>query len=84
MDEPGIKAAFGKVLKKLREERGISQEKLAFEIEGHFSHVSRLENGRKQPTLTTLYKIAKVLQVTPSFILSQVDELLDEKTDSVN
>ncbi|MEQ8881392.1 MAG: helix-turn-helix transcriptional regulator [Cyclobacteriaceae bacterium] len=70
MKEADIIRSFGKVLKELREERGITQEKLAHAIDSHFTHISRLENGHKQPTLVTIFKLAEILKVNPEdFIL---------------
>ena len=68
-DEQIIKA-FGKVLKELREAKGVSQEALAHSIKSHATHISRLENGHKQPTLTTLFKIADKLNVDPEKLIS--------------
>ncbi|WP_350218150.1 helix-turn-helix transcriptional regulator [Ekhidna sp.] len=65
MNDEQIKRAFGKVLKELRESKNISQEALAHAIESHATHISRLENGHKQPTLTTLFKIAEKLEIEP-------------------
>ncbi len=68
-DEQIIKG-FGKVLKELREAKGLSQEALAHAIKSHATHISRLENGHKQPTLTTLFKIADKLNVDPEKLIS--------------
>lgn len=65
MEESEIIRSFGKVLREIREEKGITQERLANEIRSHFTHISRLENGHKQPTLTTLFKLAEILKVEP-------------------
>ena len=65
MEESEIIRSFGKVLREIREEKGITQERLANEIQSHFTHISRLENGHKQPTLTTLFKLAEILKVEP-------------------
>lgn len=70
MNESDIIKSFGKVLREFREERGITQEKLAHDVGSHFTHISRLENGHKQPTLVTIFKLAEVLKVNPEdFIL---------------
>lgn len=66
-DEQIIKA-FGKVLKGLREAKGLSQEALAHAINSHATHISRLENGHK-PTLVTLFKIVHELEIDPEKII---------------
>lgn len=69
-DEQIIKS-FGKVLKKSREARGLSQEALAHAIKSHATHISRLENGHKQPTLTTIFKIANKLGIEPEELITR-------------
>lgn len=73
-DEQIIKA-FGKVLKELREAKGITQEALAHAIKSHATHISRLENGHKQPTLTTIFKIAIHLGVKPEELITKSKSL---------
>ncbi len=71
-----IKEAFGKVLKKMRQEKSFSQEKLAFEAELERSYVSKLETGKFQPKLDTILTIADVLEVRPGVIVDRVDDLM--------
>ena len=70
-DEQIIKT-FGEVLKELRVVNGLSQEALAHAIKSHATHISRLENGHKQPTLTTLFKIADRLDINPEELISKL------------
>ena len=72
MNDEQIKRAFGEVLKELREANGLSQETLAHAIKSHATHISRLENGHKQPTLTTLFKIADRLDINPEELISKL------------
>lgn len=73
-EDQKIIIAFGQVLKKKRLETGISQEKLAFNIDSHFTHISRLENGHKQPTLTMIFKLSKELGIEPSDLIAEVQK----------
>jgi len=54
---------FGKNLKKLRIERGLSTRKFADEADISHSSVGRLEAGLSNPTITTLIRIAEALEV---------------------
>ncbi|WP_412071672.1 helix-turn-helix domain-containing protein [Reichenbachiella sp.] len=72
MNDKQIIRKFGLVLKSLREEKGISQEALAHAIKSHSTHISRLENGHKQPTLTTFIKLADELNVEPMELMKLV------------
>lgn len=69
--------AFGKVLRRLRIEAGLTQENLGFEAELRRTYVSILELGQQQPSLTTIIKIAQALSITPG-------SLMDMVTDEVN
>ena len=53
--------AFGKVLRRLRNEVGQTQEKLGFEANLQRTYVSILELGQQQPSLTTVLKLATAL-----------------------
>ena len=58
--------AFGRVLRRLRIEKGLTQEQLALEADLQRNYVSLMERGRNQPSLTTLFKLAKALDRKPS------------------
>ena len=60
---------FGDILKDLRTEKGYSQEHLAELAELDRTYVSLLERGLRQPTLATLFSLAKALQIAPSKIV---------------
>lgn len=64
---------FGPVLRRLRLERGLSQEELA-ERAGMASHahISRLESGRKQPTVEMLFRLAEALEVEAWAIVQEM------------
>mgnify|MGYP000188352887 CR=1 FL=1 len=61
--------AFGQILKQLRKEKGFSQEKLAELCDLDRTYISMLERGKRQPTLTTIYVIGKVLDVYPPLLI---------------
>jgi transcriptional regulator with XRE-family HTH domain len=51
-------------LKKLRTDRGMTQEALAKKAGISRTYLARLELGQQDPTLTTLKNLAKALKVT--------------------
>lgn len=71
-----ISRAFGRVLREQRAARGESQEALALSAEVDRTFVSQLERGIRQPTLTTLWKLAKALDVKPSFLVTRTERTL--------
>lgn len=56
-------------LKRLRQERGLSQEKFAFEVEIHRTYISDLERGARNPTITVIEKLARYLKVSAGDLL---------------
>lgn len=54
---------FGKKIRQLRDERGISQEKLGELAKVHRTYVGMIERGEKNITLTNIEKFAKALKV---------------------
>lgn len=71
--------AFGRVLRQLRLEAGLTQEELGLEADLRRTYVSILELGHQQPTLTTILKLAGALQVTASALMGKVETELAEK-----
>jgi transcriptional regulator with XRE-family HTH domain len=67
-------AAFGAAVRDLRERRELSQENLGFEAELDRTYVSGIERGVRNPTLTTIWKLAEALGVTPSRLLKAAEE----------
>lgn len=62
--------AFGKAVRSLRLDAGLSQEEVAERGDFVLTHISRLENGRGNPTYRILEKIAAGLGVTCAEIFS--------------
>lgn len=56
-------------IKQLREERGYSQQEFAGMLDYEKSNMSRLESGKVNIKLSTIYKIAKALDITMSELL---------------
>lgn len=55
---------LGKRIVKARTAKGMSQEKLATDSGIDRSHMGFIEQGRRKPTLSTLFKIAKSLDTS--------------------
>ena len=58
-----IRQRVGLNLKRLREERGKSQEELAFDCDLHRTYVSGVERGVRNPTVVVLHRLARGLKV---------------------
>lgn len=61
-----IRRQVGRNLKRIRKERGWSQEELAFESGLHRTYISGIERGARNPTVLILARIAETLGVRVS------------------
>lgn len=68
-----LEKAFGRALRELRNQRTLSQEALAFEAELARNYISQLELGSKSPSLRTIFKLCKVLEISPSTMIEDVE-----------
>ncbi len=68
--------AFGLVINQMRKEIGLSQEALADEASLDRTFISQLETGTKQPSLTTIFRLAEALRVNASDLLRRVEASL--------
>ncbi len=54
---------FGKTIQRLRKEKGISQEELAFRANVHRTYIGMIERAERNITLSNIKKIADALEV---------------------
>lgn len=66
MEKSELLKKIGKKVQKLRNEKGMKQVDLAAKIQGDIdtTNISRIESGRTNPTIYTLYRIAEALEVS--------------------
>ncbi len=76
--EPAV--AFGRVLRQLRQEAGLTQEGLGFEADLRRTYVSILELGQQQPSLSTILKLAKALNQPGGTLVGMVETELARGT----
>jgi len=65
---------FGNLLVELRKEKNLSQAQLGIDCDLDRTYISLLERGERQPTISTIFKIAKALGVTPSSIVKELEK----------
>ncbi len=71
-----VSKAIGRVLREQRKARGVSQEALALSADVDRTFVSQIERGIRQPTITTLWKLARALDVQPSTLVARMERAL--------
>lgn len=70
-----LEEIFGKALKQLRQEKGITQERLAELAEVDRTYIWRLEAGKRSPSLEIIFRIASGLKIPPGVLLDKVSRL---------
>ncbi len=63
---------FGPVLRRVRVERGLTQEQLANVSGLHRTEISLLERGQRKPLLETVVALCRGLGLTPAEFLHEV------------
>ncbi len=63
---------IGKAIKALRKEKGLSQLQLGLAIGNDSAYISRIENNKKEPSLTMLVRIAEALELCPLYLLENI------------
>lgn len=69
-----VREAFGRVLRQSRNERGLSQERLAELADLDRTTPSLLERGLRQPTLGVIILLGRALVVDPRELVGRVME----------
>jgi len=68
-DDARYLVALGAAVRAARERKGLSQEALGFEADLDRTYVSGIERGVRNPTATSIRRIAKALGVAPSRLM---------------
>lgn len=71
---PTKEEIFGKILQEERKAKKISQEKLAKLTGLDRTFISLIENGKRNPTFTTILKICSALEIEPSKLFSKYED----------
>jgi len=66
-----INKKVGFSIRKYREQKGWSQEQLAFEADLHRAYIGQIERGEKNIGLMNLEKIAKALTIRPEVLFKK-------------
>ena len=65
-----IQESFGVHLKKIREDKGLSLRELSRNCDLDYSKISRMENGKTNIQLSTIFELAKGLEIEPKELLN--------------
>jgi transcriptional regulator with XRE-family HTH domain len=70
-----LKKNIGIVLRNLRAQKGISQEKLALETGIGRRYMSDIENGRRNVSLEIIEKLADYFEIKPSELVEKIEQI---------
>ena len=66
--------AFGKALKKIRLKKKLTQEELSLEAQLARVYISELEYGKKIPSIETIFKLSKGLNIKCSKLMDLTEQ----------
>ncbi|MFF2853865.1 helix-turn-helix domain-containing protein [Peribacillus sp. NPDC058002] len=70
-----IPEAFGQVLRKHRKAANLSQEQLALQCDLDRTYIGLLERAQRQPSISTLFSLCEVLNVSPHILIKEIEEI---------
>ena len=73
MAEETLARRFGKLVRRLRQEKGYSQEEFSFRVGLHQTYVSSVERGERNVTIQTADRIAKALGTTMAEFFGELE-----------
>jgi transcriptional regulator with XRE-family HTH domain len=74
MGEESLARRFGELVRRLRTEKGYSQEEFSFRVGLHQTYVSSVERGERNVTIGTADKIARALDTTLASMFSELEQ----------
>lgn len=66
----------GRVIRKFREKKKLSQELVSGFADIGRTHLSAIERGERKPTLETLFKLCEAMEVRPSVLIADIEKEL--------
>lgn len=67
-----FKQALGRRISSLRKEKGLTQSELSSLINKDFQSISRIENGKINPSAFLIYQIAQALEISVGDIFKEM------------
>jgi len=68
-----LEETFGKIVKNIRCQKGLSQDELSEKTGLDRTFISQIENGQRNPSLSTILKISEGLNIKPSALISKFE-----------
>jgi len=65
---------LGEAIRELREQRGVSQERLGLDSGVHRNYIGGIERAERRPTVATMATLAVTLGIRPSELIARAEE----------
>jgi transcriptional regulator with XRE-family HTH domain len=65
------RAIFGRNVRRVRQQKGLTQEQVAFEAEIDLTYMGGIERGKRNPSLLVMARIAEALSVSLTKLLAE-------------
>jgi transcriptional regulator with XRE-family HTH domain len=72
-DSDQLHTGLGEALRELREQRGVSQERLSLETGIHRNYIGGIERAERRPSLAVVAELALALDVRPSQLITSAE-----------
>ncbi len=72
-------SAFARALRTIRDEKELTQEQAAYGAKLHPTYIAFLEGKKRQPSIDTIFKISKGLDIKPSDFIKRVESYYFKK-----
>ena len=82
-DEKRSHLQVAAAIRRLRQKSGLSQRQLALRMQVPRTYVSKIENEKAVPTLSSLYRLATALEVSVADLLKGCGRTLDDEIDDL-
>lgn len=69
----------GRIIRKLREQRGLTQEVLSGLAAVSRSHLAEIETGHTNANVETLWRISEALGIKMSELIRMVEQVIEQK-----
>jgi transcriptional regulator with XRE-family HTH domain len=66
---------LGGAIRELRDEKGLSQERLSLDSGVHRNYIGGIERAERRPTLVTVATLALTLGIQPSELIARAEQL---------
>lgn len=77
-----IATELGHRIRKYRKGKGYTQEELSSKCNLHPTYIGQIERGEKNPSIESIYKICKALELKTAVLFEKIDDFATDAEDA--